>query len=118
MSLPYVLTFVTVVLLAGGQILFKLTAQRMSGRPIVDALMDTTVLVPFVIALGIYGFATMLWILALRELPLARAYFLMSLSFVIVPVVSAMVFSERFTPGFAAGAALIVAGVVITQLWS
>lgn len=118
MALPYVLTIVTVVLIATGQILFKLTAQRISGRPVLEGLGDTAVLFPFIVALGIYGFATLLWIFALRELPLARAYFLMSLSFLIVPVVSALVFSERFTPGFALGGALIIAGVLVTQLWS
>lgn len=117
MALPYILTFATVALIALGQILFKMTAQRLVGRPIQDALSDTAVLFPFAIALAIYGFATLLWIFALRELPLTRAYFLMSLSFLIVPAISAVVFSERFTPGYAVGGALIVAGVVVTQLW-
>ena len=117
MALPYILTFATVLLIATGQILFKFTAQRLVGRPILEALRDTAVLFPFVVAVGIYGFATLLWIFALRDLPLTRAYFLMSLSFLIVPVISALVFSERFTPGYAVGGAVIVVGVVITQLW-
>ncbi len=118
MSLPYILTFATVILLAVGQVLFKLTAQKMSGKPILEALATSTVLLPFAIALAIYGIATMLWILALRDLPLGRAYFLMSLSFLIVPTISVLVFAEQFTPGFAVGGALIVAGILVTQLWT
>jgi undecaprenyl phosphate-alpha-L-ara4N flippase subunit ArnF len=117
-TLPYVLTISTVVLIATGQILFKMVAQRIAGRSVVEGLVDATVLFPFVLALGIYGLATLLWILALRDLPLARAYFLMSLSFVIVPAISALVFSERLTMGFALGGALIMAGVIVTQMWS
>lgn len=117
-ALPYVLTFATVVLIAVGQILFKLTAQRITGRSGMASLVDTSVLVPFCIALCIYGLATLLWILALRDLPLARGYFLMSLSFVIVPLISAVVFSEHLTMGFALGGALIMAGIVTTQVWS
>jgi multidrug transporter EmrE-like cation transporter len=118
MPLPYVLTFATVILLAAGQVLFKMTAGRMSGKPIIEALGTSSVLVPFAAALAIYAVATLLWILALRDLPLGRAYFLMSLTFLIVPTISVLVFSEHFTPGFAVGGGLIVAGILVTQLWN
>lgn len=116
--LPYVLTIATVVLIAAGQIFFKLTAQRLKGQSAITALFDTSTLLPFLFALAIYGLATFMWILALRDLPLARAYFFMSLSFIIVPLISAVVFSERLTVGFIFGGALILAGVILTQVRS
>lgn len=116
MTLPYLLTIGTVALIAIGQILFKLTAIRISGRPISESLIDTAVLFPFALSVSLYGVATLLWIFALRDLPLTRAYFLMSLSFLIVPIVSSVVFSERLTASHAVGGALIMAGVLVTQM--
>lgn len=113
--LSYGLTLVAVLCLATGQILFKVTADRISGRPLAEAVLDVSVLGPFAIALFVYGGATVVWIVALQYVPLARAYMFMALSFVIVPVAAAFMFREVLTPQFFLGVALIICGLIVTQ---
>jgi multidrug transporter EmrE-like cation transporter len=115
--LPYVLTILAVLAIATGQILFKITASRITGRALTDFIMDPAVLGPFVLAGTIYAGATVLWIMALRDLPLGRAYMFMALSFVIVPLVSMLLFSERLSLGFGVGVSLIIAGLIVTQIF-
>ncbi len=113
----YVLTLMAVMAIAAGQLLFKITANRIAGRTVADFVTDLTVLGPFVLAGTIYAAATVLWIMALRDLPLGRAYMFMALSFVIVPLVSTVLFSEQLSLGFAVGVGLIIAGLIVTQVF-
>ncbi|MEL6768665.1 MAG: 4-amino-4-deoxy-L-arabinose-phospho-UDP flippase [Pseudomonadota bacterium] len=103
-----------VLFIACGQILFKITAERISGEPITSIISDWRTIVIFGIALGIYGVATIMWVLALRELALSQAYMLMSLSFVIVPVAAMVLFGEKLSTGFFLGSALIISGLIVT----
>lgn len=113
---PYILTISAVFSIAMGQLLFKTTAGRMGGRPMSEWAVDWNVIVPFGISMFIYAGATLLWIMALRELALSRAYMFMSLSFVIVPILSALIFGEKLTLGYLFGLGLIILGLVITQV--
>lgn len=115
--LPYALTIIAVLGIAAGQILFKTVAVRIQGRGLVALAQDTSFMYPLVGSLFIYACATVLWILALQHLALSRAYMFMSLSFIIVPIVSAVFLSEPLTWGFLAGLALIIAGVAVTQVF-
>lgn len=115
--LPYVFTITAVLGIAVGQILFKTVASRIGGRGPLELLHDSSVLLPFIASLAIYGAATVLWILALQNLQLSRAYMFMSLSFIIVPVISMIFFGEALTVGFLIGLALIIAGVTVTQVY-
>ena len=115
-AFPYILTICAVLSIAVGQLLFKTTAGRMAGRPMSEWAVDWNVLLPFGISMFIYAGATLLWILALRELALSKAYMFMSLSFVIVPLMSALIFGEKLTMGYMFGLCLILLGLVITQV--
>ncbi|SDX72546.1 undecaprenyl phosphate-alpha-L-ara4N flippase subunit ArnF [Ruegeria halocynthiae] len=115
--LPYVFTITAVLGIAAGQILFKTVALRIAGRPPSVLIQDPAFMGPLIASLAIYGVATVMWILALQSLALSRAYMFMSLSFVIVPVLSATYFGEPLTWGFLAGLSLIVVGVTLTQLF-
>jgi drug/metabolite transporter (DMT)-like permease len=57
--------------------------------------------------------AAFAWIAALSKLELSRAYPFVSASFVLVLILSAIVFGESLTLTKIAGAALIVAGLII-----
>lgn len=114
-ALPYIFTLLAVCGIAAGQILFKTTASRLSEQSFTEAARDMGVLLPFGVALVVYGLATVFWVLALRDLPLGRAYMFMAASFVIVPLVSRQLFGEELSVGFFAGLALIVAGLFVTQ---
>lgn len=110
--LSHVLILYCVLALAAGQILFKAVSQRIQGFS--DLIGDRTALAMFVVALAIYGSSTLVWILALRQVPLSYAYMFMAIGFVLVPVAAWLFFSEPLSPRLVAGAVLIAAGVWLT----
>jgi multidrug transporter EmrE-like cation transporter len=116
-AMPYVLTIITVVFIAFGQVLFKKTAANLTGFNLNDIVFNSKVMIPFIGALFLYGTATILWIIALKDLPLSRAYVFMAISFVIVPVFSAVLFSEQISLAYVIGVGLIVAGILVTQVF-
>ncbi len=102
-------------MLAAGQTLFKFSALGMGTKGASPASFLSLLAMPvFWAALVLYGFATLLWIYILQQVPLSRAYPFAALGFVIVPVLSVLFFSERLNVTYALGALLIVAGVVVT----
>lgn len=113
------LLLVAVVLcLTVGQVLFKQTGLAIRGRSAVDALVTVATHPGFWLALGIYGFATLLWTWVLSRVPLSRAYPWVAVTTVLVPLLGWLAFSERVSPLFWVGMGLIVAGLLLTQLGS
>jgi multidrug transporter EmrE-like cation transporter len=110
-SAALLLTAVCVAMIATGQILFKLTAMRSLGGTVSFA--EQWLSWPLLIALFIYGAATVLWVWVLRFIPLNVAYPVYALAFAIVPVASYFVFREPLGWHHAIGGALILSGVVI-----
>ena len=106
----YAIIIVCVLAIASGQILFKLSAQKMRSDL---ALLDLLTAPEFIAALVIYGLATIGWVSQLRTVNLSVAYPLMSLSFVVVPAASAILLREPIGPRYWLGVALIVAGLAV-----
>lgn len=109
----YAFAFATIVALSVGQILFKKTAMAIAGAPLASALVNSKAITFFIAALIIYMAATVCWILALRQLELSKAYMLMAMCFIIVPVASHFLLGEALPGKFVVGAVLIALGVVI-----
>ena len=104
------------LILAAGQLLFKLTAAR---SPSIGSLADLRHLLAeplFWVALALYGLATLLWVFLLQRVALTYAYPFVALAFVLVPLGAAAFFGERLSVGFFVGTALIVAGICVTGL--
>lgn len=99
-----------VVMIATGQLLFKLTANNLQGPGLA---INTKALAILALALAIYGVATIAWIFVLRQAPLNRVYPLMALSFVLVPLGAHFLLGEPITPQYWLGAALLAAGLVV-----
>lgn len=109
----YGLLLLTPLMIATGQVLFKRTSQKLVAD---GAAFHTVLLNPvFILALVIYGSATLLWIYVLKSTPLAFAYSFMALTFIIVPLMSVMWLGETVSLRYALGAALIVAGLIVVQ---
>lgn len=98
-----------VLALAAGQILFKAVSQR--TQSLADLATDRTALALFLLALAVYGSSTVVWIAALRTVPLSYAYMFMAGGFVLVPVAAWALFGEPLSPRVLGGAALIALGV-------
>lgn len=103
-------TLLCVLGIALGQIFFKKAALELpAGSNLLDMALNRWLLV----ALIIYGLATLAWVHILRSAPLAYAYPLFALAFVIVPVLAHLVFGDPLRwPSFVGGM-LILLGVFI-----
>lgn len=96
-----------------GQMLFKAAAMAMNGAGTVVAWRPALF---FGLAVALYGAMSVMWTLALREVPLNRAYPFMAACFLIVPVVERLIFGQDLPPQALVGGAIIAAGIVVTQL--
>ena len=107
------LLLLTPLMIAGGQVLFKMTSTRLStsNSPFTHAVIDPV----FIAALALYGVATVLWIWVLKAVPLSFAYSFMALSFVFVPLLAALFLGETLGWRYVAGTGLIMAGLVVVQ---
>lgn len=101
----------TVLMMCAGQVLFKMVALRANEQ---QTYFNTPVLSLFFVALAVYGAATLTWIRVLQTVPLSLAYIFMSLSFVLVPAISIIVFRETLSLRSMIGAVVIVIGVIIS----
>lgn len=105
------LLIATPVMIAVGQVLFKLTSQRLvdAQGKFYTVLFDPVM----ILALTIYGSATLLWIYVLKTVPLSYAYSFMAMTFVLVPIMAALWLGDSLTLRYGLGAACIIAGLLI-----
>lgn len=106
------LTFVTLSL-AAGQILFKSAAQEIAMDQGLFVLFKSLLSWQLVLALVVYGVATIFWVLVLTSVPLSRAYPFMALGFAVVPLVANLVFGEALNPSYWMGLTLLLSSLFI-----
>lgn len=109
-KLHYTVALLCVLGLAVGQLLFKLSAQSWARS---GSLFSTSTVITLSGAMLLYAVATIAWVWALQSVPLGRAYPMMALAFVLVPIGSYFLLGERFEPRYFAGIALIIAGILV-----
>ena len=118
MNSHYLFVAVTVLLSVYGQLIIKWQTGKAGAFPTATGdrisylahFLTTPWVISSLLAAVLAAFA---WIAALSHLELSRAYPFVSASFVLVLVLSALVFGEALTVAKVAGALLIVAGLVI-----
>jgi len=107
------LTLLCVVLIAAGQMLFKVAAAQWR----IDGWSWSTArafLSPaMVLALILYGMTTVLWVFILRTVPLSTAFPVYALVFVLVPVAAHFLLNEPWSWNALVGGAVILLGVII-----
>lgn len=114
MARAYLLVLICVAAIAGGQLIFKYVGNRLAVLSVRELASNPDVFLVFATGIVLYGATTILWVLALRDLPLHVAYVFMSLAFVLVPLGAWLVFGEALTPKYMAGALLIVTGILVS----
>lgn len=112
--MAYILVALCVISLAAGQLLFKTVSGKMSNLSSLLLTYDTAKF--FFAAMALYGVSTLLWISALRTLPLSKAYPFMAIGFIIVPIAAHLIFGERLTYLYFIGATIIVCGIIIISI--
>jgi undecaprenyl phosphate-alpha-L-ara4N flippase subunit ArnE len=101
----------TPLLIASGQVLFKLTSATTGGldaRGLAGLIFNPI----FLAALVLYGIGTVIWIFVLKQVPLTIAYSFMGLTFCFVPLLALYFLGEPLTLRYLFGVALIVGGMV------
>lgn len=109
------LAILTVLMLSIGQVLFKYASDKIDiqGKGILAGLLLNPA---FVIAIVVYGVATITWLLLLKMTPLRIAYPFAALAFIIVPIFAFIFLGETLRWTTFAGAAMIMLGVYISLL--
>ncbi|WP_426234242.1 4-amino-4-deoxy-L-arabinose-phosphoundecaprenol flippase subunit ArnF [Pseudomonas sp. TWP3-2] len=76
--------------------------------------LDVTALTVVMAAIFAYALSMLCWLLALRDLPLGRAYSLLSISYALVYLLAASLplFNETFSFSRSLGVALVMLGVI------
>ena len=98
-----------------GQILFKMSADRM--RDSTDGLVMAYMTSPYVwFAIGFYFATSIVWVWVLQWLPISTAYPVMSLVFILVPLAGIFLFNETQDLRFFIGIALIVVGIFLVTM--
>lgn len=106
----YMIALLCVLGIAIGQILFKLSAASLQKS---GSFFDPSTMLIIFLALALYGITTIAWIWVLQKIELGKAYPLMALAFVLVPIGSHFFLGERFQLQYFVGVALIVAGITV-----
>lgn len=104
------LALACVVAISVGQLLFKLVGEAINAA---GGVFAPRPLLLGAVAVLLYAAATGAWIHLLRSVPLNKAYPWMALCFLLVPLLGHGVLGEKITLAYAAGVALVVAGVVL-----
>jgi multidrug transporter EmrE-like cation transporter len=110
----WIVALISILLSAFAQLLMKIgmTAVRLAADG--GSLLLAAALNPFVLGgLCAYGVSAVLWLLVLSRVPLSLAYPLVSLAFIAVVVLSALVLHEPVSATRIAAVALIVCGVIV-----
>jgi drug/metabolite transporter (DMT)-like permease len=114
------LIFCTVVLTAYSQLIIKWRVSRAGTLPVDFAkkavFLTGLFLDPWILTaiLGAF-FAGLAWMAAMTKLELSYAYPFMSLAFVFVLILSAVLFHEQVTVPKVLGVVLIIAGIIVAS---
>lgn len=102
------------IVVAAGQLLFKRVAMSLGEATGPVGLLRQVMFDPwFILAMTLYIGATLLWIAALRDIPLSRAYPFTALAFALVPVGATVFFGETLGIRYYLGLAMLLGGIIL-----
>lgn len=102
----------TPLLIAAGQVLFKLTSAstgEFGWRGLYQLMLNPLLIT----ALVVYGVGTIIWVFVLKSVPLTIGYSFMALTFCFVPILASTFLGETLTLRYCIGALLIVSGMAV-----
>jgi drug/metabolite transporter (DMT)-like permease len=100
--------------MAGGQLMFKLAAERLTpGAGVGERLIELSGNAWFYAAFALYCGLALAWIWILTFTPLSRAYPFVALAFAITPLLGAWMFAEPIGARLIAGIVVIAAGLFL-----
>ena len=106
----YLIAVLCVVGIAAGQIMFKLSAGALQRA---GTFFEIKTLIMMGSAFALYGLTTIAWVWVLQKIDLGKAYPLMAMAFVLVPIGSHFILGERFQTQYFVGVLFIMFGIVL-----
>ncbi|UDQ78774.1 EamA family transporter [Erwinia rhapontici] len=107
----YLIAVICVLGISTGQILFKLSASAMEKA---GSFFSQKAIIILFSAFVLYGLTTIAWVWVLQKIELGKAYPLMALAFVIVPIGSYFFLGEKFNTQYVAGVLCICVGIILS----
>ncbi|MBA2587443.1 MAG: hypothetical protein H0U98_02350 [Alphaproteobacteria bacterium] len=111
----FILPAIVAIMLTVGQLLFKRSGLAIAGKSPEQAASALIALPAFWLSLVLYGLATLLWIVVLSRVSLARSYPWVILPVVLVPWLAARIYQEQLPARFWLGLVVLLGGLIITQ---
>ena len=109
-----VLCLINVALLVCGQLMLKLGTHGKDVSSIADII--RLLFTPYMlVAIALYGAATLLWVYILTKVPISYAYPIQALAFPMVVIMSVLLFQESAPVNRWIGVAIIIVGVFIAS---
>lgn len=106
----YGLAFISVVLVVIGQLLFKYAAISANSA---GSIFNGNSAILLISSFLVYGVASIMWLIVLRQVDLGKIYPIMSLAFVITPLASHWLFGESFSVAYIIGVTFLLLGLLI-----
>lgn len=106
----YLIAILCVLGIAAGQIMFKISASALQRA---GTFLDLKTLMILGSAFALYGLTTIAWVWVLQKIELGKAYPLMALAFVLVPIGSHFILGERFQMQYFVGVIFIMFGIIL-----
>lgn len=103
------------IMLTVGQLLFKQSGLAIAQKTAEQGVRTLIALPAFWLSLVLYGVATLLWIVVLSRVSLARSYPWVTLPVVLVPILAARIYHEQLSTRFWVGLVVLLCGLIITQ---
>ncbi|PWK45836.1 4-amino-4-deoxy-L-arabinose-phosphoundecaprenol flippase subunit ArnF [Pseudomonas sp. B21-040] len=118
MSLRRGITFAmgSVLLVSAAQLGMRWSMTRLpSPENVLSSSIDLVAVAVVLSAIVAYALSMLCWLAALRDVPLGRAYSLLSISYALVYLLAASlpVFNESFSLSKTVGVALVMLGVIV-----
>ncbi|KJZ39981.1 4-amino-4-deoxy-L-arabinose-phosphoundecaprenol flippase subunit ArnF [Pseudomonas fluorescens] len=118
MSLRRGITFAmgSVLLVSAAQLGMRWSMTRLpSPENVLSSSIDLVAVAVVLSAIVAYALSMLCWLVALRDVPLGRAYSLLSISYALVYLLAASlpVFNESFSLSKTVGVALVMLGVIV-----
>jgi drug/metabolite transporter (DMT)-like permease len=101
--------------MSGGQILFKMAANRYAATngALAEKLLGLSFNLYFVLALVLYAALAVFWVWILSFTPLSRAYPFVALAFALTPLLGGFFFDETLGLRLVLGILLVLAGLFL-----
>ena len=110
----FLLLLSVAILISFGQIFLKISSNNTGLNWALASCFNLWL----ILGLITYGVSMMLWLQAIKNIPLSLATPISGFAYIFVPLLSVILLDEKLTPQYFAGTTLIILGIFLTSISS